>query len=108
MMMLEAMLRDQINLVESRYRCVARIRITEMCPPGMMFLAPFEEDGSVGSTDRRANDGGPTEAIAHPDDWAVIVKQYTDRDWRSSDAMYMGIPVLDDTVEARMKREGRA
>lgn len=103
-----------------------RIRITELVPPGMMLLAPFELDGSVPTHERRVHDGGPVEVLIHPDDWETMLKAAeayieagaADRPIRAEDLppplepgdtgwhLY-GIPVRDDTIKTRMEKARR-
>lgn len=106
---LEQSLRDQITFARLHSPspdCPDRIRITELCPDGQMFVAPYERDGSVPSLDRRVTDGGPKELLVNPTDWETMVKNYVPADaehWRLFEGQYMGIPVMDDTIETRSK-----
>ena len=116
------MVQDQISALETdSARSPDRIRLTEMIPPGDMYLTPYEKDGSVPSLERRLWDRGPVELLIHPDDWKKFVE-----DWkryivnqssnepkpvpnpdalRSRGPSLYGIPVVDDTIEARMRKE---
>lgn len=100
-------LMDQMDLAaQHSTRVPARIRVIEMVAPGMMLLAPYELDGSAPAPERTVNDSGPCEVLIHPDDLEKMMLETGFRGpWRHGDLQVWGIPVVDDTIEARRARD---
>lgn len=91
-------LRAQIADAELRRKSGSpdRIRITDLIQPGFMFLAPYEEDGSIPSPDRTVTDDGLHEILVHPDDWRQVVSAAAPPAGGRTTHIF-GIPVKDDT-----------
>lgn len=104
---LEQALRDQVDRAYStNYRGVRQIRITELVPRGMMLISPTEDyERRKVLLDGRCVGCPEEDLLVNPDDWELIVKTYSDHPRRlRNGCQYMGIPVFDDTIEARMRR----
>lgn len=122
-----AHLRDLIDHAATQTaRTPNRIRINDMVPAGMMIQSPYELDDSAPAVHRTLTDGGPQEIIVNPADWEALARPFCkhvndniDRvgyvpvdelhDYRHvspfGDGICLwGIPVFDDTTEARMRR----
>ena len=124
---LEDLIRDSIDEeARVRARSVKRIRITEMVPAGSVFVVPFvdlEDEWRFGQPSRTIH-SGPNEILVNPDEWEALVEHYRKTMEKAqrehptyarleepptppdTGYKYVGIPVVDDTIEMRMRLRG--